>query len=62
MITRTLLNKNILNLLSKKFFNNNYNKTFRMSLSEQKKSEDIKYLVDNLTKYPDFPKPGIIFR
>lgn len=25
-------------------------------------AETIQYLVDNLTKYPDFPKPGIIFR
>ena len=29
---------------------------------ETTKLNDIKYLIDNLIKYPDFPKPGIVFR
>ena len=31
-------------------------------MSSESKAETIQYLVNNLTKYPDFPKPGIIFR
>ena len=25
-------------------------------------AEDVQFLIDNLKKYPDFPKPGIVFR
>ena len=34
---------------------------FEMS-DDAQLAEDIKYLEDNLTKYPDFPKTGILFR
>ena len=34
-----------------------------MSDAEQAQiEEDVKYLVDNMDSYPDFPKPGINFR
>ena len=44
----------------------NYNKDFltflKKKMTSTDRENDIKYLEENLLKYPDFPKPGIVFR